>query len=218
MDVRVYKDENQNPWFVARDVADILDYKNTKRAIKDHVDDEDKCVCSNYKDFKLQQQTILINKRGVKMLITHCRKIVPKCFIEYLKNEFNIDFNIILRYYPKELETIDNIKRVFCGEKMYSSYKVDKYTVDLYFKHYKIVVECDEHNHNGYNKEKEDTRTKYIKEKLGCKFIRYNPDAKDFNIFDVINEILYEILLLKDKFHYDNIIQEATEEDEKYDV
>ena len=44
MDVRVYKDENQNPWFVARDVADILDYTNTTKAIRDHIDAEDKCI------------------------------------------------------------------------------------------------------------------------------------------------------------------------------
>lgn len=30
------------PWFVGKDVADILGYTNTPKAIRDHVDDEDK--------------------------------------------------------------------------------------------------------------------------------------------------------------------------------
>ena len=30
------------PWFVGKDVADILEYTNTAKAIRDHVDDEDK--------------------------------------------------------------------------------------------------------------------------------------------------------------------------------
>ena len=38
--------------------------------------------------------------------------------------------------------------------------------------------------------EYEVKRQKYIENKLGCQFIRYNPDAKDFNIFKVINRIL----------------------------
>ena len=31
-----------NPWFQAKEVATILAYANTKKAIIDHVDDEDK--------------------------------------------------------------------------------------------------------------------------------------------------------------------------------
>ena len=33
---------NGNPWFKAKDVATILAYTNTKKAIVDHVDDADK--------------------------------------------------------------------------------------------------------------------------------------------------------------------------------
>ena len=30
------------PWFVGKDVAKILEYRNTKKALSDHVDEEDK--------------------------------------------------------------------------------------------------------------------------------------------------------------------------------
>ena len=33
---------NDAPWFVGKDVADILGYTNTPKAIRDHVDIEDK--------------------------------------------------------------------------------------------------------------------------------------------------------------------------------
>ena len=33
---------NNEPWFVGKDVADILGYSNSRKAIADHVDDEDK--------------------------------------------------------------------------------------------------------------------------------------------------------------------------------
>lgn len=32
------------PWFVGKDVAEILGYSNTRKALADHVDEEDKGV------------------------------------------------------------------------------------------------------------------------------------------------------------------------------
>lgn len=34
--------QNGEPWFIGKDVAEILGYSNTPKAIRDHVDDEDK--------------------------------------------------------------------------------------------------------------------------------------------------------------------------------
>ena len=39
--VRVIE-QNDEPWFVGKDVADILGYTNQNEAIQDHVDEEDK--------------------------------------------------------------------------------------------------------------------------------------------------------------------------------
>ena len=37
------------------------------------------------------------------------------------------------------------------------------------------------------------TRKKTIKQELGCKFIRIDPDKEDFDVFKAINEILRHI-------------------------
>ena len=42
-EIRVLEIENE-PWFVGKDVATILGYKDTSDAIKKHVDEEDKGV------------------------------------------------------------------------------------------------------------------------------------------------------------------------------
>ena len=34
--------KNGESWFVGKDVAKILEYRNTKKALSDHVDEEDK--------------------------------------------------------------------------------------------------------------------------------------------------------------------------------
>ena len=39
--VRVIE-QNGEPWFVGKDVADILGYSNPRKALGDHVDEEDK--------------------------------------------------------------------------------------------------------------------------------------------------------------------------------
>ena len=39
--VRTLKIDGE-PWFVGKDIAEILGYSNTNKALKDHVDEEDK--------------------------------------------------------------------------------------------------------------------------------------------------------------------------------
>ena len=64
-----------------------------------------------------------------------------------------------------------------------------KYNVDLYFPSFNLVIECDQNNHNHYNNQAEEERANYIKDKLGCTFIRFNPDEPGFMIGDVIYKI-----------------------------
>ena len=77
---------------------------------------------------------------------------------------------------------------------MKEQYTVDGYRIDLYFPIHKLAIECDELGHKDRDIGYEVTRQKYIETKLGCTFIRYNPDAKEFDIFSVINSIMKYIL------------------------
>lgn len=72
--VRTYTDSDNNHWFVAKDVAEILCYSNTQKAISDHVDDEDKCRLENdrvtIRDSSYNHSdTILINESGTYSLV-----------------------------------------------------------------------------------------------------------------------------------------------------
>ena len=46
-EVRVVTIENE-PWFVGKDVAIILGYSNPQKAIRDHVDEDDKTVNDSF--------------------------------------------------------------------------------------------------------------------------------------------------------------------------
>lgn len=97
----------------------------------------------------------------------------------------------------KEREYINIIKKAFKDYDCRQQYFVPKeeksgYYIDLYIrgKDKNVAIEVDENGHNSYDKEFEMERETYIKEVLGCEFIRFNPDAKDFNIGAVINRIM----------------------------
>jgi len=83
--------------------------------------------------------------------------------------------------------------RAFKGEHMVTQFKVDDYRVDLYFPDYNLSVECDEHGHKDRNPLKEKKRHNHITNQIHCKWLRFNPDEADFNIFDVINRIFIVI-------------------------
>ena len=87
-EVRIIKGENNTPWFVGKDVATILGYKDPKRSIYDHVDEEDKTIVliqhpgSNYKS-----NTTLINESGLYALILSSKLPQAKQFKHWVTSE-----------------------------------------------------------------------------------------------------------------------------------
>ena len=86
--------------------------------------------------------------------------------------------------------TTTQIRKTFKHLRTIEQYKIGPYYIDLYFPDYRIAVECDEEGHRKYSKEVEFKRQSYIEQTLGCIFVRYNPDSLNFNIGDVINQII----------------------------
>ena len=74
------------PWFVGKDVADILGYTNTPKAIRDHVDDEDKLteriVLSGQ-----NREVIFINESGLYSLILSSKLPTAKQFKRWVTSE-----------------------------------------------------------------------------------------------------------------------------------
>ena len=193
----------ENPLFIAKDIAELLGYIDTTKSIREHVDDEDKITWSKVKKsnsieenplINIQPQTILINKRGVNSLITYGKKHNPK-FLLWLEYTFDFKFDVIKRL-TKEEEYINIIMNIFKDEKMIRQYNVENYRVDLYFTDYNLVIECDEKGHNDRNEIYENKRTSRILELLNTTFIRFNPDEKNFNIYDTINDIFKHIKII----------------------
>ena len=88
---------------------------------------------------------------------------------------------------------------MFSREEISLQHFVLGYKIDAYFVKYKLAVEIDENNHEQGDNKKELMKENTIKQKLGCKFIRINPDDENFNINVEIRCIFEHIKEIKDK-------------------
>lgn len=78
--------QNGEPWFVGKDVAEILGYSNTPKAIRDHVDDEDKLTERIVLSGQNREMTI-INESGLYSLILSSKMPKAKEFKRWVTSE-----------------------------------------------------------------------------------------------------------------------------------
>ena len=77
---------NDEPWFVGKDVADILGYSNSRKALSDHVDDEDKGVTKS-DTLGGNQNITIINESGLYSLILKSKKPEAKQFKRWVTSD-----------------------------------------------------------------------------------------------------------------------------------
>lgn len=87
--------------------------------------------------------------------------------------------NQTIGFISNSYDNMLNVKRQFT---------IGKYRADLYFIDYKLVIECDENNHDDRDPENEKIRETYITS-LGNKIIRYNPNEIGFDLSNVLRQI-----------------------------
>lgn len=75
------------PYFVGKDVADILGYSNTRKALIDHVDKEDKDDVTIRDAIGRNQTMTAINESGLYSLILSSKMPNAKKFKRWVTNE-----------------------------------------------------------------------------------------------------------------------------------
>lgn len=79
-------EKDGEPWFVGKDVAEILGYTNTPKAIKDHIDYEDK-LTERIVMSGQSREAILINESGLYSLVLSSKLPTAKKFKRWVTNE-----------------------------------------------------------------------------------------------------------------------------------
>lgn len=193
----------KEPWFRANDIAAALQLKHPANAINGHFDQKGRHAkyskslyelladpAASPPNSRLDKNHLkqrMLSLDGMRVLICSCR--TPAAL--QLAKEMGID--VSLKHSFHEQETIGAIQRAFKTEISIRQFPVSmdgQYSLDLFMPEHNIVVECDEKSHAHYDRDSEEERTQSIMEALDCPlFIRFNPDAKDFDIFSVIGDI-----------------------------
>jgi hypothetical protein len=177
---------SEKPWFKADDVCKALGYDRTDNALR-HVKSQYKSKLNDIingssfdgsfrRDREGQQP--YITKRGCEILMSKCKKLRDKNFIKTFAADWDLNVNIVQD--TKEQEFIGAIRKAFSHLPMEPQFRIGNYRIDLY----------DERGHSDRDESKEVARQAYIENQLGCRFLRFNPDAKDFCIYGTINELM----------------------------
>jgi len=85
--VRVIMDEKGEPWFVANDIAAALGYEDARRAVVQHVDDDDRAERPVIDSMGRNQRTNCTNESGMYSLIMGSRLEGAKRFKRWVTSE-----------------------------------------------------------------------------------------------------------------------------------
>ena len=135
-----------------------------------------------------QRCRVFVRNDLVERKIKSCRKS-SKRFLEF-KKKLGLDPNVVTY---DEQDIISALQVAFEGEIILTQYCIKNKRIDAYFSKYKLGIEIDEYNHEGRNFEYEQNRQVMI-EGHGITIIRTNPDAADFDMNKLINQIYKNII------------------------
>lgn len=79
-------ERNGEPWFIGKEVAEILGYSNHRKALIDHVDDEDKGVTKR-DTLGGKQNIVIINESGLYSLVLSSKLKKAKEFKRWVTSE-----------------------------------------------------------------------------------------------------------------------------------
>lgn len=78
---------NDEPYFVGKDIADVLGYSNSRKALIDHVDEEDKNTVTIRDGNKGNPNQVVINESGMYSLVLSSKLPNAKKFKRWVTNE-----------------------------------------------------------------------------------------------------------------------------------
>jgi very-short-patch-repair endonuclease len=182
---------NGKEWFVAKDVAQILDYKDTDQAIRQHCKKAKSFETVNFtnSNFSSKARTIkIISEADVWRLLEKARTKTADEKLEI--NRFlglNKNTKVILT--KPEIEFVSELEKALKVFDVQSirQFQVLNFKIDLYLPELKIAIEFDENDHKNYYVEAERQRQDFIEQTLNCQFLRLSDqDSVGTNIGKVL--------------------------------
>ena len=174
------------PYFVGKDVASILGYSNPRKALIDHVDEEDKTL-NEIDTTRGKQKMIIINENGLYNLLAKSQtvSIAYKTKLKKWLVSLGLIQDELLLTERKEIKFLNKLQEALKPFDLegIKQYKVLNYKIDFYIPKLNIAIEYDENEHKDYSYKQQQGRQKEIENSLGCDFIRISDKQSDeYNI------------------------------------
>lgn len=216
-EIRVLEIENE-PWFVGKDVAEILGYENLSRDINRHVDEEDRFLLTKqkYQNGTLEipnRGLLIINESGLYNLVQNSKTKSGQFKSNFTK--WLIDENLIneckVLTSRKEIEFKHCLEKIFETAKkvvesyinkenskvvleMIPQYEILDYKIDFYFPFFHIAIEYDEHYHKSktdYDSKRQCKIENYFESKGSyINFIRVEEGNEEKAIGELIGHLI----------------------------
>ena len=84
--IRVVKDDSGEPWFVAKDVCDVLEIKNSRDTLNKCLEDDEKRLDNIYTPFG-EQSVATVSEAGLYSLVLRSRKPEARAFKRWVTHE-----------------------------------------------------------------------------------------------------------------------------------
>lgn len=108
---------NNEPWFIGKDVAQILGYSNPRDALSKHVENEDKDSVAIRDSIGRMQKTPIINESGVYALIFGSKLPDAKKFKHWVTSEVLPQLRKTGSYSAKEMSSEELMAKAFIEAK-----------------------------------------------------------------------------------------------------
>ena len=174
------------PYFVGKDVASILGYKEPRSAVSKKVDEEDKKV-NEIDTTRGKQKMTIINENGLYNLLAKSQtlSIAYKTDLKNWLVSLGLIQDELLLIERKEIKFLDKLQEALKPFDLegIKQYKILNYRIDFYIPKLNIAIEYDENEHKDYSYKQQQGRQKEIENSLGCDFIRISDKQNDeYNI------------------------------------
>lgn len=188
---------NDEFYFIAKDIASSLGYKDPKNTIKNQCQNRILVSIPHPQNNKKMLKVNAIPKSDLLTLILHSQKyseIEKKNIINSLVSSNILDENICVLHSRKEIEFKNKLYEFFDAlniDVVHQYNILDKYIVDFYIPLYNVVIEYDENGHKYYLYENEQLREENITKHLHCTFIRIKEsDTDEYNLGIIMKKLL----------------------------
>lgn len=178
-----YLIENNSIFVNAKDFGSNLKIKNVRTSLVNYTKDEK--LLKNCKTAGGNQNMIYLTMLGIKRMICSTRSYLIKQYAYTLNIQPVETYKVSV-----EANLIEFLSKVFHGLNCITQFQCCIYKIDLYILDFKLAIECDEENSHKYRVSQDLKRQMFLEEKLGCKFVRFRPESKNFQIAELLNQCI----------------------------